>query len=304
MAYVQSFFLHLSTQIKKNTIYFTDCSLGHTETEKIIASNLSQIVHDEELYRKHNLIKVNFDVKEKRNKIEIRSIYFIKATGHVIKHPCKHVILLDGEEDTATQKRDGVVSMPFNDRTYEKSKMKNQKGRVCCAGIIGKVGAFILPHGTPTFLQMYAEEMSESNENISWKVMITGILIAVTSFFGVELIKLIFGLFIVASIDLLLSLIPGNVKKGQEKDHKIQAKLLAFASNFLMLLLFVKGGEYLRTFSKEVGFFGLVSAYIHYVVVFWIFSIYFIRCVKYAANANKTKVPKRIKKLFGKDVPS
>ncbi|GAC41313.1 hypothetical protein [Paenibacillus popilliae] len=119
MAYVQSLSLHLDIQSKKNTIFFTGCSVGYTETEKIIASNLSQMVHDEEFYRKHNLIKVNFDVKVKRrNKIEIRSIYLIKDTGHVIKRPLEAVILLDGEDDTATQKRDGVVSMPANDRTY------------------------------------------------------------------------------------------------------------------------------------------------------------------------------------------
>ncbi|MFW5436223.1 hypothetical protein [Paenibacillus apiarius] len=118
MAYVQSLSLHLPAQPDKKKISFTDCSEGHTEAERIIAAKLSTLVHDEELYQELNLMKINFDVEIKRNKIQIKSIYLVRDTGHVVKHTFKHVFLSDGKSDTTTQKKGGVVSMPANDRTY------------------------------------------------------------------------------------------------------------------------------------------------------------------------------------------
>lgn len=161
----------------------------------------------------------------------------------------------------------------------------------------------IMP-GLPTFVGLYAKEMNESLDHFSYKLFFAGMLSVVMAFFGPKLSTLVTGLFIIAVVDLVLGLIPRNVTPGTENDQKIQAKLVGFATNFLVLLAVVKGGEYLREFNEGNGFFGFISNNIHYAVACWIFSIYLWRVVRYAANANNTRIPARLRKLFDKDVSS
>lgn len=161
-----------------------------------------------------------------------------------------------------------------------------------------------MPHETPAFLQLYAEEMKELYDKKFFKITFSGIVGGIASWVAVELLQLILGLCILAIIDVLVSLIPGNVKKGQEKDQIMQAKLIAFSTNFGILIAFELAGGYLRGYTKEAFFLGLFSKNIHYVVAIWIYSIYFYRFVIYVSRANNIKIPSKIMKMFDKDASS
>jgi hypothetical protein len=162
----------------------------------------------------------------------------------------------------------------------------------------------MMPLGTPTYVHLYADEMRDSASRPLFKVVLTAIISVIVGFLGMELISLVIGMFFLAILDMILGIIPGNVKKGTEKDHTIQAKFLAFLTNFIGIIAIVKGMEYLLHFSGESVVSEYVLPYVPYAVASWTFSVYFYRVVKYMALANKTKLPKKISKIFDEDVSS
>ncbi|BBH19846.1 hypothetical protein Back11_11910 [Paenibacillus baekrokdamisoli] len=164
-------------------------------------------------------------------------------------------------------------------------------------------GGFLMSDRAPTYFQLYAEELATSLKNQPLKLTLSAIGTAVLTWLGVPFVSLITGLLVIAVLDLILGLIPGNSKPGTESDQKIQAKFISFTTNFLALLAFTKGGEYLKEFT-DGNFYGFISNNLHYFAAVWIFSIYSWRLVGYVARANKTKIPKAIKKLFDNDVAS
>ncbi|MNW42236.1 hypothetical protein D3C74_194000 [compost metagenome] len=239
------------------------------EKEKEIAQALSTAMHDEEMYKELNLMKVNFDVEIIKHKVYIRNIYLIKENCDVIQVPYNQLLTKKNKQ-------------PFTFR---------------------KVGAFMFPLGTPSLLNSYAGEMKESIENTWIKIVFATIVSSVVGFLGIKLIGLVIGLLVISILDLILGLIPGNVKEGTEKDHTIQAKFLAFTTNFVGIVAITKGMEYLLAFSGDAKVVSeYVLPYLPYALASWCFSVYFYRIVKYMARANRTRLPKTIKKMFNDDV--
>ncbi|MFJ2042266.1 hypothetical protein ACIOBL_01615 [Paenibacillus taichungensis] len=167
-----------------------------------------------------------------------------------------------------------------------------------------KVGAFVMPMGTPTFVELYAEEMKESADKPLYKTIYAGTIALIVTLLGIKLASLVFGLIVVAVLDLILGLLPGNVKKGTEKDHTIQAKFMGLVTNMIGIIAVTKGMEYLINFSDVAVLSKYVMPYLPYVVSGWAFSVYFSRIVKYMARANRTKVPKVLTDIFNRKGPS
>ncbi|OBA07808.1 hypothetical protein A9P44_00195 [Paenibacillus polymyxa] len=242
-------------------------STSPCEADKEAAEQLKALLKSTDFLEKNSLQSINFDLKVKKRHIQINSVYLVEHSGDVVQVPFKHAI-----------------------ETRDSSKT------------LRKVGAFVMPMGYPSFIQMYANEMKEMFERSKLKYWFTVVGTFFVSLFGVQLAALLAGLFFIALVDLILGLIPGNIKPGTEKEHKSQAKLMTFATNFFILLGMVSGCEYLKVFTNGNGFFGIIAENLHYPVATWIYSNYFWRMVKYAARANKVKIPAVIRKLFDKDI--
>lgn len=239
-------------------------SSSPTPLEKDIADYLSKAIHNEKEFKERNLLKVNFNVRVTRKQTIIDCIYLVNTNGKTTKVPFDYVL-----EDRRTNP-------------------------------LRKVGAFMFPLGTPTFIQVYADEMRESTNSPVSKIIFAGIVAALSQIFGWNLFYLVAGLLFIAVLDVLLSLVPGNIKEGTEKDHAIQAKFFAFVTNFLGLFAIAVGMEFLRSYAGDNMLSKTLSVVIPFTIAGWIYGIYIRRIVAYIARANKVKVPKRIKKVMDK----
>lgn len=259
--------------LTKNKNASIEPSPSRTTREREIAQFISDSVNeDKEFLKEINLLKVNFDVQETKNGVYIKCIYLVQENGEAVPVPYNR-----------------LIKKPKVKRSYFTSR---------------KVGALFMPMGIPTFFQSYAKEMEAVVEQNKFKYWVTAVITAITALLGVELTFLISGLFVIALADLIVSLIPGNIKPGTEKDHCMQSKLWAFVTNFLSLIGVVAGCDFLTRFVGDNGFFGMVTGNLYYPISAWIFGVYVYRLVGYAARANNTKVPQSIKKLFDKDISS
>jgi hypothetical protein len=155
-----------------------------------------------------------------------------------------------------------------------------------------KVGAIFMPHGMPTAYQLYSQEMTETyTENFSIKIFLSGIFTFISVWLGVDIINLIGAFLCIAFADVFLSLIPGNVKKRNKKNHTIQAKAWALLTNIIAIIVALKAHESLSSYEATVPVFNLVLNYFHYGILGLILFSYAQRMLGYIANANKVQIP-------------
>jgi len=179
------------------------------------------------------------------------------------------------------------VYLPGNTYTIELFK------RVC---------AMVMPASIPTPFTMYAQEMKESvKEGWVVKIWLTALLSALITWLGWATINLIGGLLLLGVIDVVLSLIPGNIKPGTEADHKIQSKAWNFITNIVAIVAVIKAHYSLVDFTASQDIFALLGNYFHYVVISWIYTIYIYRIVKYVARGNNVSIPQPVANLFKKE---
>lgn len=241
------------------------------DSQKMIESKISEIVEKFEALKHEGGKTVKFEMTIQKGQAHIEQIYLIDKSGKEVSLPFEYIMTPKGRINT-----------------FSKS--------------LRKVGAFIMPLGTPSYLKLYAEEMKESVSKPWYKLLFTTCISLVVGFLGMKLITLVIGLFFLALLDMLLGLIPGNVKSGTEKDHTIQAKFFAFLTNIIGIVAITKSMEYLLDFSGESRVSEFVLPFLPYAVASWTFSVYMYRILKYMALANRTKLPKAIRKMFDGDV--
>ncbi|MDF9412936.1 hypothetical protein E1B06_14720 [Brevibacillus laterosporus] len=237
---------------------------------KMVSEELSRLtsLHLGDFLREQNLQRVNFeaDTDEKGN-ILIKKYYLVYESCDVKVVDKRHKILINGNKNSTKS---------FN----------------------RKVGAVFMSN-LPVSFTLYAQEMQESvTEGWKFKLFLAAIFTAVSTWMGANLVSLIGGLVLIAIIEVLLSLIPGNVKPGTESDHTIQTKAWSLVTNILAILVSVKSKEVLKQYSTSDSIFSIVGNYFDLVVIGWIFSIYIYRTVRYVANGNKVKIPVAIKTVF------
>jgi len=199
----------------------------------------------------------------------------------------------DSSKIKSLELSDAVSVSIFAESAYYKLSVSSEK--------LEKRGHRLMNH-SPTFIRLYADDLTDTVTVNPIKLGITAAFAAVTAWLGPDVLGLINGLIIFALVDLILGMIPGNIKPGAEKDQKIQAKFLTFITNFLSIIAFIKGSEYLRGISAAQDITTFIATGLYYIIIAWIFSTYTWRIVGFVARSNKTKVPKILRDLFDKDV--
>lgn len=159
--------------------------------------------------------------------------------------------------------------------------------------ILRKVGAFIMP----SVSGLYTAEMKDSyTDNVILKGAIAVFSTIIFTLLGVQLSYLLLGLFIMALGDALLGTVLKNYRPETAAEHAFDVKFKAFLTNFIGMLVIVKGFESL---AKGAPPWAHLATSIF--VVTWVYGIYAIKIVKYIAYANNTKAPKWILAIFKMD---
>ena len=179
----------------------------------------------------------------------------------------------------------------------EKTYKKGSGGNTIKNTLLQKVGAVGM--NVPTPFTLYVKEIDESlKDGWSVKLLVTAVVTAIISWLGLPIINLMGGVVLLAILDVVLSLIPGNIKQGTEKDHNLQAKVWRLITNIIGIVAVVVAHDSLSQYSTDGNLFSLVAMYFHYVVIGWIMSIYAYQIVKYIARANRVSIPGPIASLF------
>ena len=251
--------------IHNNGVEEVECSKWPTDNEKLISEKMNERLHEEfqDFLNENEIKTIKFDVKE--------TIFGFYAVGYYIISKNEEI-------------------------QYIKTPIELMVKKVLLS-YIRKVGAVVMPKNIPAFVFLFAEDLKEINtKKWSFKAVFSSIIAAISAWLGVGLQNMLLGFFIVAVFDAILGLMPGNVKPGTEKDHKLQAKFFSFVTNVLGIVVILKANEHLRSYFGEN--YEYIEKFVPFLVISWVFSIYTWRTVNYIARANKAKIPTKIKKKF------
>ncbi|ARK31849.1 hypothetical protein [Halalkalibacter krulwichiae] len=167
-----------------------------------------------------------------------------------------------------------------------------------------KVGATQMSVYIPTPLLLFHKEFVASfKEDILLKLVMASTFTSFLAYSGISIEQIIGGFifyFALVIIDAFLAILPGNVKEGTEKDHKLSAKLFMFITNTMAIIGAFAGHNALKYWVSDPNALQTIGVNFHYGVIGWVVGIYVIRITKYVARANKTKIPQSLTNFFNK----
>ncbi|MDD9149272.1 hypothetical protein OYT88_11975 [Sporolactobacillus sp. CQH2019] len=168
-----------------------------------------------------------------------------------------------------------------------------------------KVGGLLMSFHLPISLHLYAVEISGSiKDGFAIKALFASLMSAVLTFFHVSVSQLVGGfvlLFVLALLDLILGLIPGNIKEGTEKEHALQSRALTFTTNIIAIVAgLIAHVALMFLVGENSSWITQIGINVHYFIISWIILIYVYRIIGYIANSNHVRVPKIVKNFVKK----
>ncbi|AHF10245.1 MULTISPECIES: hypothetical protein [Dehalobacter] len=182
---------------------------------------------------------------------------------------------------------------------YKEPKSLNKHNSV-----LSRIGGAIMGWLACSPIESFAEEIKSSyTQHVGLIASLAALGSAFAAWTGIPIFSIIGGFIGLAVFDALISLIPGAVKEGKEKDHSLQAKLCAFCVNLAAIMVGVIAHNYFVNLTSGLSsieyFPAKVVSNVHYLIVFWVGMIYVTRVIGYAAKINKVPTPWFVKALKG-----
>jgi len=185
----------------------------------------------------------------------------------------------------------------FTDESFEiKSGYKELKLLNKHSSVLSRIGGAIMGWLACSPIESFAEEIKNSyNQHVGLIASLAALCSAFAAWTGVPIFSIIGGFIGLAVFDAFISLIPGAVKEGREKDHSLQAKLCAFCVNLAAIMVGVIAHNYfvdLTSGLSSIEYYpAKVVSNVHYLIVFWVGMIYVTRVIGYVAKINKVPLP-------------
>ena len=253
-----------------------EVSISPTHVEKKLSESISKMFDSQygEIYKRRGIVKVNFDVSIRGEKIVIAKVFAISDCGDV--------------EIFSVGNKHQVIGHIL--KTPIKEKVKN----------------LAMSIHIPTPLLLFNNEfLSSFKEGFVFKLGIAAFFGSILSLLELTPSMVVNGfmfLLLVVLVDGVLGLLPNTVKgKRAKKDHTLQAKVILFITNMLVLIAFFGVHLFLKQLIVDPNavqeFF---ANSIYNIGVAGVIGSYLMRITGYFIAANKSKVPGFVLEFYKK----